>query len=94
MIVIPFREEFAEVKKEQEDIETADLLRSPALSKADGDSSSSSPATSNVPGQSLSTSSQPETSSLPHMMLPSSVHQSTAECCKCYCINLGKTSSY
>jgi hypothetical protein len=87
-IVIPFREEFAEVKKEQEDTETVDLLRSPALSRADGDSSSSSPTTSNVPGPSLSMSSQPETASVPRVMLPSSVHQSAAEFCKCYCIIL------
>lgn len=75
------------MKKEQEDTETVDLLSSPALSRVDGDSSSSSPAASNVAGQSLSVGSQPETSSAPHMMLPSSV-QSTAESCKYQCIKL------
>jgi hypothetical protein len=88
MTVIPFREEFSEMKKEKEDTETVDLLRSPALSRTDGDSSSSSPTTSSVPGPSLSMSSQPETASLPHVMLPSSVHQSAAEFCECYYVIL------
>lgn len=76
------------MKKEQEDTETVDQQSSRALSRVDGDSRSSSPTTPSLPGPLLSVASWPETPSVPCTMLPSSVHQSVGESCKCQCINL------
>ncbi|PNF23924.1 hypothetical protein B7P43_G12845 [Cryptotermes secundus] len=73
------KREFVNMKKEQEDSETVDQQSSPALSRVDGDSNSSSPTTSSLPGPLLSVASRPETPSVPCTMLPSSVHQSIAE---------------
>jgi hypothetical protein len=71
------------MKKEQEGTEAVDHQSSPALSRVDGDSRSSSPTMPSLPGPLPSVTSQSETPSVPCTMLPSSVHQSIAESCKC-----------
>jgi hypothetical protein len=74
------------MKKEQEDTKDLAQQSSPAVSRVDADLRSSSPTTPSLPGPLLYVTSKSETPSVPCTMLPSCVHQSIAESCKCLCV--------